>query len=391
VSARAAQLRLTEEAKARRILAEHGDAKAQYQLAGMYYRGKGVPQDYAEALRWYQKAADQGNAEGEYGLAFMYREGNGVPRDYTFALGRCRQAAEQGYAKAQYALGNTYFEGKELPQDYAEADRWYRKAADQGYAQAQSSLGYMYAEGKGVPQDYSEAVGWYRKAADQGLAGGQDGLGYAYSHGKGVPQDYAMAARWYRQAAKQGDEYGRRALDSMNVALTATSKIFLPIAVLGSALLLIGSRGRIRNRQERKMTVGGLLGLLWAGLDVYGYSHFGILLSLSLVNVFYFGKGLLAGASAAMLVAFLLATSAKNVLRICGTLLIAFNLYAITHYNLSHFAACPRAFYDFNGLLIGMAVSSAILLRLEHEKPSGNQNGKDGLAPSETEPVAAGN
>jgi hypothetical protein len=71
--------------------------------------------------------------------------------------------------------------------------------------------------------------------------------------------------------------------------------------------------------------------------------------------------------------------------------LIAFNLYAITHYNLSHFGTCPRAFYDINGLLIGMAVFSAILFRSEREKAGGNQNGKDGLAPSKTEPVAAEN
>jgi TPR repeat protein len=33
----------------------------------MYYYGNGVPQDYAEAVTWYRKAAGQGNREAEYG------------------------------------------------------------------------------------------------------------------------------------------------------------------------------------------------------------------------------------------------------------------------------------------------------------------------------------
>ena len=37
-------------------LAEAGDAKAQTTLGWMYKEGKGVPQDYAEALKWTRKA-----------------------------------------------------------------------------------------------------------------------------------------------------------------------------------------------------------------------------------------------------------------------------------------------------------------------------------------------
>jgi hypothetical protein len=29
----------------------------------MYYNGEGVKQDYAEAIKWFQKAADQGDAD----------------------------------------------------------------------------------------------------------------------------------------------------------------------------------------------------------------------------------------------------------------------------------------------------------------------------------------
>jgi hypothetical protein len=40
-------------------LAEEGDAESQFRLGVMYETGQGVPQDYAEAVRWYRKAAQQ--------------------------------------------------------------------------------------------------------------------------------------------------------------------------------------------------------------------------------------------------------------------------------------------------------------------------------------------
>ena len=39
-----------------RVLAEQGDATAQFDLGLMYKIGQGVPQDYAEAVNWYQPA-----------------------------------------------------------------------------------------------------------------------------------------------------------------------------------------------------------------------------------------------------------------------------------------------------------------------------------------------
>jgi TPR repeat protein len=46
-----------------RLAADQGDANGQYILGIMYADGKGVPQNYAEAMKWYRLAADQGVAE----------------------------------------------------------------------------------------------------------------------------------------------------------------------------------------------------------------------------------------------------------------------------------------------------------------------------------------
>ena len=37
-----------------RPLAEQGDGRAQYNLGVMYDKGRGAPQDYAEAMKWYR-------------------------------------------------------------------------------------------------------------------------------------------------------------------------------------------------------------------------------------------------------------------------------------------------------------------------------------------------
>ena len=43
--------------------ANQGAAYAQYNLGVMYDNGMGVPENDAEAVKWYRKAADQGNAD----------------------------------------------------------------------------------------------------------------------------------------------------------------------------------------------------------------------------------------------------------------------------------------------------------------------------------------
>ena len=79
------QGRLRYHSAALRPLADQGDAGAQYNLGVMYDKAHGVPQNYAEALKWYRLAADQGDATAQYNLGFMYDEGQGVPQNYAEA------------------------------------------------------------------------------------------------------------------------------------------------------------------------------------------------------------------------------------------------------------------------------------------------------------------
>ena len=66
-------------------LADQGHAGAQYNLGLMYANGYGVPEDDAEAVRWYRLAADQRDAIAQHNLGWMYANGEGVLQDNVTA------------------------------------------------------------------------------------------------------------------------------------------------------------------------------------------------------------------------------------------------------------------------------------------------------------------
>ena len=75
----------------------------------------------------------------------MYVHGRGVPQDFAQALIWLRKAADQDYARAQTDMGLVYEHGGPgVPQDFAQAVIWYQRAANQGYADGLTSLGWMY-------------------------------------------------------------------------------------------------------------------------------------------------------------------------------------------------------------------------------------------------------
>jgi TPR repeat protein len=125
-------------------------------------------EDYATALREWQPLAEQGDALAQYSLGMLYRKGRGVPQDDAQARKWYGKAAAQGLAKAQFSLGTLYFNGEGGPKDYPQALKWFRQAADQGEALAQTKIGIMYDDGEGVPQDKVQAYKWFSLAATNG-------------------------------------------------------------------------------------------------------------------------------------------------------------------------------------------------------------------------------
>ena len=165
---------------------------------------------WAEAVKWYRKAAEQGHPGAQYELGECYHTycDDAVTMDDFEAVKWYRKSAEQGHSKAQNRLGECYKEGDGVTQDWFEAAKWFRKAAEQGNSGAQYELGLCYANGKGVTKDHAEAVKWYRKAAEQGIIPAKTELGLCYIYGRGVKKDWTEAVKWLRSAARESGPYG---------------------------------------------------------------------------------------------------------------------------------------------------------------------------------------
>ena len=142
---------------AKRNRAGAGNALAQLDLGDLYYFGRGVAQDYVEAVKWYRLSADQGNPDAQYKLGSMYEHNEAV--------------VPGGIVPAKRGLASSIYdkEGADT-QQYAEAAKWYRRSAEQGNADAQYAFGRLYENGTGVDQDHVEAYKWFNLAADKGRA-----------------------------------------------------------------------------------------------------------------------------------------------------------------------------------------------------------------------------
>jgi len=66
----------------------------------MCVNGEGVAQDYAEAHKWYQRAANQGYAKAQGNLGVMYVNGEAVAADYMEAYKWFYLAGRGGFEDA---------------------------------------------------------------------------------------------------------------------------------------------------------------------------------------------------------------------------------------------------------------------------------------------------
>jgi len=127
--------------------------------------------NYSLAYKEIAPLARAGNTDAEHLFGLMYYMGRGVRQDYREALVWHRKAAVKGKADAQYVVGAMYYTGNAVIQDHKQAVVWFRKAAEQGHAEAQQILGLMYRYNiGGMPQDNVIAYMLWNLAAANGSA-----------------------------------------------------------------------------------------------------------------------------------------------------------------------------------------------------------------------------
>ena len=122
--------------------------------------------DYETALREFTSAAEEGLMVAQYNLAILYFTGRGVQQDFTEAFRWTAAAAEQGHTEAQFNLGALYYAGQGTGRDREQAMQWYIRAGNADYAPAQYNIGEMYFRGDGIPKDSIRAHAWLSRAVE---------------------------------------------------------------------------------------------------------------------------------------------------------------------------------------------------------------------------------
>jgi TPR repeat protein len=116
--------------------AQRGDVYAQCSLA-VFLESSG---DHASAAYWYRLSAEQGNSQAQYNLGGLFLEGRGVDQNYFEAIKWFTEAAQQGYINAIYNLAYMNEHGFGCKEDKVKAYRLYKQAADQGDFDSQCKL-----------------------------------------------------------------------------------------------------------------------------------------------------------------------------------------------------------------------------------------------------------
>ncbi len=153
-----------------RAAALKGDPSAAYEIGMRYAEARGVPANFAEAAKWYDRAAQAGVVPAMFRIGTLYEKGMSVKKDIETARKYYVAAAERGNAKAMHNLAVLDADGGGAGANYKSAAQWFRKAAERGVADSQYNLGILYARGIGVEQNLAESYKWFSLAAAQGDA-----------------------------------------------------------------------------------------------------------------------------------------------------------------------------------------------------------------------------
>ena len=108
-----------------RVQAAAGDAFAQLTLGVAYNTGEGVPEDNAEAVRWFRMAAEQGYADAQFNLGLIYDFGQGVVQDdaRAYLWFNLAAAASQGDGRAKAVENRDSVADRLSPADREAAQR----------------------------------------------------------------------------------------------------------------------------------------------------------------------------------------------------------------------------------------------------------------------------
>jgi len=136
--------------------AEKGDDVAQFTLGYMYDEGKGVPQDSAEAAKWYRRAAKQGNKAAQHNLGLM---------DDQSQVSKDRAEMKKWHQRATEPRNVATRPDTRLVEERSEQEKWHRGATEPRNVATPPDLGLMDDQSQ-VSKDRAEMKKWHRGATE---------------------------------------------------------------------------------------------------------------------------------------------------------------------------------------------------------------------------------
>jgi len=214
------------------------DSNAAHNLGAMYYNGRGVEQDFSEALRYFEQAADLGDVVSMINVGNICAWKLSEDSEDEIALEYYIKAIRAGWKNddlqsllkkggfddkriaAVYPLiielGLDYYNGSDdIQQDYAKAVSIFELAAKYGDELALSQLIQCYRLGHGVPKDQKKAFEMASRLEKNGLKTKSDDvrrffysqIGYCYYLGQGTTVNEAKGIEYLTKSADLGDSH----------------------------------------------------------------------------------------------------------------------------------------------------------------------------------------
>jgi TPR repeat protein len=106
------------------IAAEAGLDVAQYNLAILYFFGRGVDRNLDEAFKWTEAAADQGHIAAMFNLGSLYYTGDGTVANWDRSVELYQQAGQAGHPEAAFVMATMYKDGDHVSTDPVQAHAW---------------------------------------------------------------------------------------------------------------------------------------------------------------------------------------------------------------------------------------------------------------------------
>ena len=187
------QSELIEAAKTTKLLADQGNADAQYNMGVYYFYGDGVEQNYQQSFDYFKLAAAQGNIDAQYNLGELYYLGRGTAQNYKESARITKILADKNDVDALIHLAMLYKKGIVYPKDTNMTVKYLELAAKQNSDYAEYSLGKLYEEGVSINQNYTLAAKYYKLASLKKFSKAQKKLARLYLEGLGVIQNKQKA------------------------------------------------------------------------------------------------------------------------------------------------------------------------------------------------------